>query len=204
MQYICVFAGTSDTGAAKYAEMAETLGKLIVKKGYGVICGGANAGLMNIITNSVLEAGGEVIGVITPEIRSAGVVHAGARIIEEANLSLRKARMVQLAESFIALPGGLGTLDEITEIAIHNQFANFAGTVVKPVALLNADDFFQGLKTQLDRCLEENFLTQTHRDMIYFDNTPEKLIQHIVNYKSVQPNNSRWWEEKRRAATPSP
>jgi len=200
MKFICVFCGSSEQGALKYAEITKKIGQTIVANGYGLVYGAGNVGLMKVLADSVLEAGGEVIGVITPEVRQLGVVHAGIKkenLYEEQTYSARKARMAALSVGFLALPGGLGTLDELTEVAIYNQFAGYKNTPdnpVKPCAILNADGFFDGLSNQLTRCREEKFMTQKHLDMILFTRDPIAAVMHIIQFKGYTPDDSRWWE----------
>jgi uncharacterized protein (TIGR00730 family) len=148
----------------------------------------------------VLDAGGEVIGVVTPEIRLADVIHPRVTIIEEATYSQRKDAMEKKSAAFIVLPGGYGTLDEMMNLAINNQFANWGGLDIKALTVLNANNFFDGTMAQLDRSLKDNFMTSKHREIIYFENTPEKVMEYIKAYKSPAPDRSRWWEV---ASTPA-
>ncbi len=198
MRYICVFCGSSEEGAVKYAEVTKALGKAIVKNGFGLVYGGGNVGLMKILADSVKEAGGNIIGVVTPEVIQLGVAYAGITLVEEATYSARKAKMAALSEGFIALPGGYGTLDEFTEVAINNQFASYKNTKenpVKPLGVLNIDHFYDGLLLQVQRCLNEKFITNKHAEMIYSTDNPEDIVQYIANFKSPIADNSKWWEK---------
>ncbi len=206
MKFICVFCGSSEAGASKYADITDEIGKAIVANGYGLVYGGGNTGLMNMIANSVLKAGGEIIGVITPEIKKIGVVHSGIKkenLHEEVSYSARKARMIALSAGFIALPGGLGTLDELTEITIGNQFASYKDTSdnpVKPCVAVNADGFYEGLLQQLKRCVKDGMMTQKHLDMIFFTADPIKSVEHIAKFNGCIPDNHRWWETSKNNA----
>ncbi len=203
MKYICVYCGTSENGALKYKDIAKLLGKEIVKQGYGLVFGAGNTGLMKIVADSVIESGGDVIGVVTPEIKDLDVTHIGIKdhnLLIESLYTERKIKMITLSDGFIALPGGLGTIDEIAEISIINQFASYKNTSdnpVKPVALLNADGFYDGLIMQLKRANEEKFTMSNHIGMMHITADPIAAVRHIVDFKNYAPDNSRWWEKEK-------
>jgi uncharacterized protein (TIGR00730 family) len=197
MKFICVFCGSSDIGAVKYQAVCDALGKLIVEAGFGLVYGGGNCGIMNVIAQSVLSAGGRVIGVITPEIKAMHVYRNDIELIIEDTYSLRKARMAKLASAFIAAPGGFGTLDELFEIAISNQFASYESdhtNPVKPIALLNHANFYGPTIQQLKNCLEDQFINQKHFDMLYFNDDPGLIIDYIKQFKAPKKDPTRWWE----------
>ncbi|MES2219032.1 MAG: TIGR00730 family Rossman fold protein [Pseudomonadota bacterium] len=200
MKFICVFCGTSERGALKYTALAQKIAETLVANGFGLVCGGANVGLMKVLTDHVLSAGGEVIGVLTPELQKLGVVHADIKtenLHVEQTYAARKSKMSQLSSGFIALPGGLGTVDELTEIAIYNQFASYkhySDNPVKPCAVMNPDGFYDGFAMQLKRCLDEKFMTQQHLDLLLFTDDPVESVEHIVKFKGHTPDDARWWE----------
>lgn len=202
MKYICVFCGTSDNGAIKYAELAKRLGKAIVANGYGLVFGAGNTGLMKLVADSVLEAKGEVIGVITEEIRKLDVTHIGIQsqnLLVETLYTERKIKMINLSAGFIALPGGLGTFDEIAEISVINQFASYKNTPenpVKPVVILNADGFYDGLLMQYNRAHADKFMAKNHTNMTLFTEDPVTAVEHIASFKEFTPDDSPWWQKE--------
>jgi uncharacterized protein (TIGR00730 family) len=200
MKFIGVFCGTSERGAVKYAALAQKIAEMLVVHGYGLVCGGANVGLMKILTDHVLAAGGEVIGVVTPELKKLAVIHADIlqeNLLIEETYSARKSKMAALSSGFIALPGGLGTVDELTEIAIYNQFASYkhySDNPVKPCVVMNPDGFYDGFALQLKRCLDENFMTQQHMNLLLFTSDPVESVEYIVKFEGHAPDDTRWWE----------
>jgi len=197
-KYICVFCGSDQQGSVKYKDAAETLGKAIVNSGYGLVYGGGNVGLMKILADSVKAAGSHVIGVVTPEVIKLGVVQENIEVITQPSYSARKAKMASLADGFIALPGGFGTLDELSEIAINNQFASYVNAAenpVKPLIILNLQGFYNGFKLQVETCLKEGFIKQNHYEMLAFESEPLNAVLSIKNFKSPAANSTRWWEK---------
>tara|TARA_R110002110_G_scaffold415800_1_gene656268 strand:+ start:22218 stop:22967 length:750 start_codon:yes stop_codon:yes gene_type:complete len=199
MEYICVYSGSSDKGPENHKQAARDLGKAIVEAGYGLIYGGAKVGLMGIIANSVLEAGGQVKGVITPEVEALEVVHQGLQtLIKAENYQQRKRLMMEGSVACIALPGGLGTLDESFESLIKNQFASYKNTddnPVKPFCLVNTDGFYEHQIKQLDICVEHGYMKQSHRDMVYASGNIANILAHIKGYKKPAADAGKWWEQ---------
>jgi len=197
MKYICIFCGSSDIGAEKYAPEIKALCTALVGQGYGVVFGGSNVGLMKLVSDNIVELGGKIIGVITPELRKMGVMYQGIRLYEEETYSGRKAKTAELSSGFIALPGGFGTLDEVTEVAINNQFASYSPspTNPKPLALLNSDGFYDGFLQQMQRCNAEKFITEKHRNMIFATSNVNDLVEYFNKYTTPKPDNTRWWEK---------
>lgn len=198
-KYIAVFCGSSDMGAKKYAAAAKALGKEIAKNDYGLVYGGGNVGLMKVIADAVLEYHGHVIGVVTQEIIDQNIVHPLVDIFRENDYAARKKQMMQLADAFIILPGGLGTLDEAANVAINNQFASYKNTPdnpVKPVGIYNANGFFDGFKMQLQCMFDEKFMPHKHLDSIYFSDSIPNLVTYVTKFESPTPDATRWWEEE--------
>lgn len=197
MKYICVFCGSSQNAPETHKEAAKQLGKAIVDAGYGLVYGGANVGLMGILADSVLQANGSVIGVITPEVKALEVVHQTVIIRETKNYSERKKVMRDLSAGFVALPGGLGTIDEFFEVMITNQFASYENTPenpVKPVALFNIDGFFDGIAGLIAQSEACSYLKSTHVNMLLYSDNPLEITQHIASFKGPEANPERWWE----------
>lgn len=205
MKYICVYCGSSDNAPESHKLAAKTLGKAIVAAGYGLVYGGAKVGLMGCLANSVLEAGGEVQGVVTQDIQKLGVVHDGIKLTVAANYERRKQIMRDLSDGFIALPGGLGTLDELLNTAINNQFASFSedtSNPVKPIGVLNVDGFFDYQLRQLDVSVNCNYMKQSHRDMVFAAENATSLVEHLQSFKRPEVDADRWWEKKESTLKP--
>jgi uncharacterized protein (TIGR00730 family) len=157
---VCVYCG-SNTGTHPGAtETAMALGTALANRGLQLVYGGGNVGLMGVVADAALDAGGEVIGVIPEHLQRAEVAHGGLTRLEVvASMHERKARMADLASGFIAMPGGFGTLDELVEMLTWNQL----GLQAKPVVLLDVDGFFGPLFDLFDGLVEAGFLRPAHR-----------------------------------------
>ncbi len=178
MRRVCVFCGSKPGTRPAYAEAAVRLGRALVSRGLGLVFGGASPGLMGLLADTVLAAHGEVVGVIPHAMVSREIAHRGVsdlRIV--SSMHERKALMVALADAFIALPGGYGTLDEFFEVAAWAQLRLHE----KPCGLLNVEGFFDPLLSYLDRAVAEGFLKPAHRSLILDDSDPERLLDRIGN-----------------------
>jgi uncharacterized protein (TIGR00730 family) len=195
MRSICVYCGSNAGSKPVYTERAIALGTRIAKEGLALVYGGGNVGLMGVVADAVLEAGGEVIGVIPEQLVNWEVAHRGVTRLEVvANMHERKARMFDLADGFVALPGGFGTLDEMFEMLTWRQL----GIGDKPCAFLDVDGFYAPLLAMMDRMVEERFLhPEQRRDLWYGDNI-DALVAWMRAYEPAQA--SKWIDEKRRAA----
>lgn len=205
MKYICVYCGSSDNAPESHKLAAKTLGKAIVAAEYGLVYGGAKVGLMGCLANSVLEAGGKVHGVVTQDMEKLGVVHDGIDLTVAANYERRKQIMRDLSDGLIALPGGLGTLDELLNTAIHNQFASFSPDIsnpVKPIGVLNVDGFFDNQLRQLDVSVKCNYMKQSHREMVFASDNATSLVEHLRSFKRPEVDTDRWWEKKESVSEP--
>ena len=170
---ICVYAGSSVGRSPVYREAAQALGKLLAEEGIGLVYGGGNIGLMGVTADAVLAHGGEVIGVITEQLAGHGLGHAKLtelRIVP--TMHERKAVMAELSDGFIALPGGIGTLEELFEAWTWSQL----GVHAKPIAFLNAGGFYDKLSQFLDHVVDEQFLKPVHRKVLIIESDPRVLL----------------------------
>ena len=160
---VCLFCGANVGTRASYAHAARTLGAIVAREGLVLVYGGGSVGLMNEAAEAVLAGGGRVVGVITEELMSREVGHAGLTEMHVVTtMHERKALMASLSDAFVALPGGFGTLDELCEMLTWNQL----GIHDKPVVLVNVDGFFDGLLAQLDRAVADRMLKPENRAML--------------------------------------
>ena len=159
----CLFCGANVGTRAAYGAAARGVGELLARNRVALVYGGGSVGLMNESANAALAQGGDVIGVITRELMEREVGHAGlTKLHVVETMHDRKLMMAQLADAFIALPGGYGTFDELCEMLTWNQL----GIHVKPVVLVNIDGFFDGFLAQLDRAVADRLLTPANRSML--------------------------------------
>ncbi len=179
MKRVCVFCGANTGAKPVFAEAARSLGERFARLGIGVVYGGGGLGLMGAVARGALDAGGEVIGVI-PEALLGLEPPPGyltdLRIVR--SMHERKAMMVELADAFIALPGGLGTLDEISEVLSWAQL----GLHAKPCGLLNLEGYYDLLLAWLDHATEQRFLREEHRAMVLVDTALERLLDRLARY----------------------
>jgi uncharacterized protein (TIGR00730 family) len=193
MKRLCVFCGSSAGRDPAYLAVATNLGTLLAKRGIGLVYGGAAIGLMGALADAAQDAGGEIIGVIPRALVELEVAHAGLtnlRIV--GSMHERKALMAELSDGFLALPGGIGTLEEMFEIWTWGQL----GSHTKPCALLNAFGFFDRLLGFLDFVTDEGFLRPVHRNMLLVGETPEGVLEQMRDYRP--PPETRWIEREER------
>src|SRR5580693_3912653 len=170
---VCVFCGSNPGRRPEYLAGAADLGRTLAARGLRVVYGGAHVGLMGALADAVLAAGGEVVGVIPGLLVDAEVAHPGLSDLRvTGSMHERKALMADLSDGFIALPGGIGTLEETFEIWTWAQL----GYHVKPCALLNIGGFYEGLSSFLDTVLKEGFLKDVHRNMLISEDDPKALL----------------------------
>lgn len=173
-----------------YAGSARKLAEYLIGKKISLVYGGANVGLMRILADTMLAAGGKVIGVMPQSLVEREVAHAGLTEMHIVDgMQERKALMADLSDAFIALPGAYGTLDELFEVLTWNQL----GLINKPVGLLNIDGFFNPLLQMLDHAVEEKFLRPEHRDMLLMDYDIDSLCLRLEAY---QPVTAEKWIER--------
>jgi uncharacterized protein (TIGR00730 family) len=184
MRRICIFCGSSAGGRDVYREAALATGRSIALRGLGLVYGGASIGLMGAVADGALAAGGEVIGIIPGALEAKEIGHGGLTRLEVVgSMHERKARMAELADAFVALPGGMGTLEEIAEILTWAQL----GLHHKPCALLDVEGYWAPLVALLDRAVEERFLRPEHRDLLLVGRDPEALLDRLASRAAGQP-----------------
>lgn len=170
---VCVFCGSSAGKDAVYANSAQEVGELLGRAGHTLVYGGGNVGLMGIIADATLSAGGKVIGVIPDFLMKREVGHRGlTELIEVRSMHERKKKMADLTDAFIALPGGWGTLDELAEILTWRQL----GLINQPIGLLNIHSFFSPLISQMETMLENGFIAVENKRLLTVENSPAKLL----------------------------
>ncbi len=187
MRRICVFCGSSPGRSTAYAQAAVELGQTLVARGLGLVYGGASVGLMGKLADTVLQAGGEVIGVIPDTLIRYEVAHRGLpdlRVVR--SMAERKTLMAELSDGFISLPGGTGTLDEMTEMLTWSQL----GEHDKPSGLLDVDGFYSNLIAFLDHAVEERFLRPEHRAMLIVETSATALLDRFESYEA--PKLEKW------------
>jgi hypothetical protein len=181
MQRVCVYAGSSTGNRAAYRHAATALGEALVASELGLVYGGGGVGLMGIVADAVLAGGGEVIGVIPDFLARKELLHARVsdmRVV--SSMHERKALMAELADAFIALPGGMGTLEELCETLTWAQL----GLHGKPCGLLDVDRYWAGLVAQLEHCVGEGFLRREHRAMLVVEGEPAALLERFAAYRA--------------------
>lgn len=193
MRSICVYCGSNAGARPVYAERAAALGTRLANEGLALVYGGGNVGLMGIVADAVLDAGGEVIGVIPEQLVGWEVAHRGVTRLEVvANMHERKKRMFDLADGFVALPGGFGTLDEMFEMLTWRQI----GIADKPCAFLDVDGFYEPLVQMLDRMVAERFLHAEQRRDLWHGEDIDTMMAWLRDYVPVHAD--KWLDEKRR------
>jgi uncharacterized protein (TIGR00730 family) len=179
-----MFCGSSVGGRPEYAAAARRVGELIAGRGLGLVYGGGNIGLMGVLADAALRAGGEVVGVIPAALQAKELAHAGlTELFVVGTMHERKAKMADLSDAFAALPGGYGTLDELFEILTWAQL----GIHTKPVGLLDLGGFFAPLLAALDHMVGERFVRPRHRALVRVADTPEGLLDALLNAPSPAP-----------------
>jgi uncharacterized protein (TIGR00730 family) len=176
MARVTVFCGSNHGSRPEYVQAARDLALLLVRRGIGLVYGGSSLGLMGELARAALAAGGEVIGVIPRLLVAREVPPAGlADLRVVGSMQERKAVMADLADAFIALPGGIGTLDEFFEMVSWTQL----GLQRKPCGLLNVSGYYDRLIAFLDHALEEGFIRPEHRPLIQVGDHPEELLRRL-------------------------
>lgn len=192
MKSICVFCGSSDSVHSDYKTAAHHLGVTLAQKGIRLIYGGGKTGLMGEVANGALSAGGEVVGVIIPSMNTPALAHTALTRMEVApDMHGRKARMHELADGYIALPGGFGTWDELFETITWAQ----TGAHEKPVGLLNVKKYYDPLLAAMDHAVAEGFVFAEHRRSVFCESTPEELLVKMEGYQHPREAVKRWLKE---------
>jgi uncharacterized protein (TIGR00730 family) len=186
---ICVFCGSSSGASPKYARAARQLGLALVGRNIQLVYGGGRVGLMGQLARAVTEAGGTVIGVIPRQLVERELAFTQAsdlRIVD--SMHERKSLMADLADGFIALPGGLGTVEELFEILTWAQL----GMHGRPCGIVDVDDYFRRLTDFVDYAVEQRFVEPQHRDMLLVDSDPVRLLERFEEYRPPNVDKAKW------------
>lgn len=181
---ICVFTGSRHGARTEYADAAKRLGRVLVERGYGLVYGGGNVGLMTVIADRVLELNGHVTGVIPDSLVSKEVAHQGLtelRVVQ--SMHERKALMAELSDGFIAMPGGIGTMEEFFEVLSWAQL----GIHDKPCGLLNVAGYYDPLIQFLDHAVGQDFIKPKHRALLIVESEPVKLLDRFETIIAGHP-----------------
>lgn len=177
---VCVFCGSSTGRREAYADGARAMGGLLARQGIGIVYGGSALGMMGALADAALEAGGRVTGILPQGLMEREIGHPGLtelRVVQ--SMHERKALMAELSRAFIALPGGIGTLEELFEIWTWAQL----GIHNRPLGLLNTGGYFDGLLHFLDTAVVEGFVRPAHRALVLVDASAERLLQRMTAWK---------------------
>jgi uncharacterized protein (TIGR00730 family) len=177
---LCIFCGSSPGARPEYAEATVELARLLAERGIGIVYGGASVGLMGLLADTAMEAGGEVVGVIPNALERKEIARHGLTELHIVDsMHERKALMAELSDAFIALPGGSGTLEELFEVFTWSQL----GLHRKACALLNVAGYYDGLATFLDHAVAERFLRAEHRAMLLCERTPTGVLGALERFE---------------------
>jgi uncharacterized protein (TIGR00730 family) len=190
MKRICVFAGSNPGVHAAYGEVAEQLGAELADRKLELVYGGSNMGLMGRVANSVLGKGGAAIGVMPTGLFRREIVHTElTEFYEVQTMHERKAKMGDLADGFIALPGGFGTFEEIFEVVSWGQI----GIHDKPVGLLNVDGFYEPLRNMVQHAIDAGFIPSNQGELLIVESDPGRLLDRMLDY--TPPEKVNKWSE---------
>jgi len=186
---ICVFSSSSNAIADCYFQEAEKLGKLIGQNGHHLINGGANVGLMETVTVAASKSGAQTTGILPERLIGRSLASDNShQVIVTKDMQERKAKMRELSDAFIALPGGFGTLEEVLEVLTLRQLSYHT----KPVVFINTNNFYKYLAKQFEVSFSELFTKEIYRKLYFFANDSKEAIHYIENYKPVELD-SRWF-----------
>ena len=191
MKHLCVYCGSNTGSKPIYLEQAIALGTRLAADGIGLVYGGGNIGLMGAVADAVMQAGGEVTGVIPKQLMEWEVGHRGVTNLEVVgSMHERKSRMFELADGFVALPGGFGTLEEIIEMLTWRQL----GIGDKPCAFLDVDGYWSPIAQMMDRMVADRFLHPDQRQDLWIGDDIDTMLGWMRAYEPVQA--SKWLDEK--------
>lgn len=180
MKRICVFCGSSAGRRASYAAAARAFGASLARRGIGLVYGGSSVGLMGVVADAALAAGGEVVGVLPRGLEAREIGHPGlSELVVVGTMHERKATMAELSDGFVALPGGLGTLEELFEVWTWALL----GVHSKPCGLLDVDGYYRPLVGFLAHAADEGLVRQEHLAMALVDGEVERLLDRLVAYR---------------------
>lgn len=187
MKRVCVFLGSSPGARPDYAEAARALGRELVARGLELVYGGGNVGLMGVLADAVLDAGGHVIGVIPESLVAREVAHTGLPDLRRVcSMHERKAMMADLSDAFVTLPGGIGTFEECFEILTWAQL----GMHESPCGLLDVAGYWGAMRAMLQHAVEERFLRPEHVALLHVATTPAALLDALAG---ARPPHVRKW-----------
>lgn len=187
MKNICVYCASNAGVRGEYAEAARQLARCLAAAGVGIVYGGASKGIMGVLADEMLEAGGQIVGVIPRALQAREIAHRSLTELHVVNsMHERKAMMAERSDAFVALPGGFGTLEEIVEMLTWAQLRIHD----KPCAVLNVQGYFDGLLAYLDHAVAEGFLRPQHRKMLLVARDPEELLRCFETYRP--PTLQKW------------
>jgi uncharacterized protein (TIGR00730 family) len=187
LKAVCVFCGSREGSRPAYAEAARRTGREIARRGLGLVYGGGRVGLMGTVADAALEAGGEVVGVITEALISREIAHAGlTKLHVVGSMHERKMLMADLSDGFVTLPGGYGTLEEFFEVLSWAQLSIHE----KPCGLLDVNGFWDPLSTLFDQAVTEGFVHPNHRSLVLTEGNPRVLLERMESY--TPPETRKW------------
>ncbi len=186
---ICVYSSSSNAIADCYFQEAANLGKLIGERGHNLVNGGANVGLMEAVTIAASKAGAQTIGILPERLIGRSLASGNShQVIITKDMQERKAKMRELSDAFIALPGGFGTLEEVLEVLTLRQLSYHT----KPVVFINTNNFYKYLLKQFECSFSELFAKEVYRELYFFAGTAGEAMDYIENYKPVELD-SKWF-----------
>ena len=184
---VCVYCGSNTGSDPAFAEGTRQLARRLVERDIRIVYGGGHVGLMGILADTAMAAGGEVVGVIPQALVDREIGHSGLSDLRVVgSMHERKALMAELGEAFIALPGGIGTLEELIEVYTWSQL----GMHRKPLGVLNVSGYYDALAAFLDHAVRERFLRQAHRDVLVFEADPDALLARLARFEP--PPLTKW------------
>ncbi len=189
---VCVFCGSSEGARRSYRDAAATLGRMLAARRLGVVYGGGNVGLMGALADAALDGDGEVIGVIPEHLVAKELAHRGVDLRVVHSMHERKALMADLADAFVALPGGFGTLEEFFEVLTWSQL----GLHGKPCGLLNVDHYYDGLLGFFDLAVHERFVREESRSLVVVDADAGRLLDRLAAWRP--PAVTQWLDRDER------
>ena len=196
---ICVFCGSSDSVPPEYLQAAREMGQVIAAQGISLVYGGGGTGMMGAVAGGVLGAGGQAIGVTIKLFNTAGLGRPElSELFVYETLHERKAKMVELSDGFVALPGGLGTLDELVESLTWAQL----GLHAKPVGVLNQNGYFNPLLSMLDQARQVGFLYSDQTDLLIQEQEPARLLERMKTFRPQVDLAARWLRQASNQADP--
>jgi uncharacterized protein (TIGR00730 family) len=193
MKRICIFCGSSTGSRPEYSAAAEEMGKELARRNIGLVYGGGNIGLMGVLADTVLRAGGEAVGVIPESLMEREVGHTGlTKLHVVRSMHERKALMADLSDAFIALPGGFGTLEEFCEVVTWSQL----GLHAKPCGILNVLGYYSPLLAMFDHAVLQRFLTPENRALVLARDSAAELLEALQEWRPVRVE--KWLDRETR------